>query len=266
MITRLRSSALLFSLLFLVELNGQAVEKQAIQPSVKYFYHFPSRVNSVITNSIVSVESYIVSVRADGAVVENNQSGTGFVVRKNWVMTSYHVLATEPSQLSDISLAVRVYDGHSFFPAKVIAIDFDDDLVILEVTETDLNNPKIIQHFNKTPVTFATKNDIRRMPRNFYTFRRFPGQGVYSPLRLGEYLAESNYVNRTSMPVIYGQIQGQSEHGFSGGPLIGPSGRVYGIPAITTEAFTYVVILNNVTNFLAKTEKFFADEKKKSKK
>ncbi|MEU4836242.1 MarP family serine protease [Streptosporangium sp. NPDC023615] len=154
----------------------------------------------------------IVKVQGIASTCRKHIEGTGFVYAQNKIMTNAHVVAGVDQDLQVTDYLNKVH------PARVVLYNPDRDIAILHVT--GLNMP--ILRFDGT----AKKGDDAIVAG-------FPhGQGyTLDPARIrvrqkagGLNIYESKDVVRD----VY-SIRGLVRQGNSGGPLLTPQGRVYGV-------------------------------------
>nr|WP_260407615.1 MarP family serine protease [Planomonospora venezuelensis] len=154
----------------------------------------------------------IVKVQGVASSCRRHIEGTGFVYAPNKIMTNAHVVAGVNQDLSVVDYRNNVR------PARVVLYNPDRDIAILHVA--DLNLPLL--RFDGT----ASKGDDAIVagfphgkgytldPARIRTRQRAVGSDIY----------ESKTVNRD----VY-SIRGLVRPGNSGGPLLTPDGRVYGV-------------------------------------
>jgi len=207
-------------------------EKQNI--TAQYFYKFPPHVQGVLTDSIVGIEISFQSVE-NNTVKTKIKSATGFLVGENVVLTSLHTFSDMPAIWPHA--LVRIYDGRNFFGIRVVSANPSVDLALILVVEEE-NGAK----FSKKPITFADFADKQKMPDHFFSFAfSTVGKDVYFPIELGRYLMETNLVGSEIFPKPLGIVGGNIESGFSGAPLIGPDGRVYGVLSRGGDAYALCI-------------------------
>ncbi|MEX1064172.1 MAG: serine protease [Candidatus Paceibacterota bacterium] len=248
-------------LIAVVVLSAKKVQGQYLPQAempkivVKYYYNFPAEVKDVLSNSIISVQ-----VRTEtmvGGVSEaRDTTSTGFVVDNDgFVLAALHSFGDVPSAWLNNSTKVRIFDGTNYLDSSLIGIDPNADLVLIKVEGT--NTPGV--KFTKKAVVMAENKD--NLPDHFYAVRFMPfGPGLYLPVKLGQYLLETNVTGGHILPIMMGAVDGTIEEGFSGGPLIGPDGKIYGVIVRRGEAFTYVVPLERASEFIRKGIKMFKGE------
>lgn len=186
-----------------------------------------------------------------GVMKPTTESATGFMVGDNTVLTSLHTFSDLPAVWP--SALVRVYDGKDFFKVKMISANPSADLALLVIAEVEGG-----VKFTKKPIRFADYVDKKKMPGHFYTFAfSTVGKDVYFPIKLGGYLMETNLIGNEVFPEPFGVVGGNVEKGFSGAPLIGSDGKVYGVVNRGSGAYVYVSTLEQIGSFLKESAERF---------
>lgn len=203
--------------------------------TAQYFYKFPTNVQSVLRDSIVGVEVSSLSIWG-GTKTTKVKSATGFSVGDNLILTSLHTFSNAPQTW--FPAKIRICDSQNFFNAKLVAVDPLVDLaLILVVDERGVK-------FSKKAVTFASSADKQNIPDHFFTFAFSTiGREIYFPMELGKYLMETNLIGNEILSFPLGVVSGNVEEGFSGAPLIGPDGKIYGVLSRKSDAYVYVTTL-----------------------
>ncbi|MBG0827255.1 MarP family serine protease [Planomonospora sp. ID67723] len=154
----------------------------------------------------------IVKVQGVATSCRRHIEGTGFVYAQNKIMTNAHVVAGVNQDLEVVDYRNNVH------PAKVVLYNPDRDIAILHVSGLDLP----ILRFDGT----AKKGDdaiVAGFPHGEgYTLD--PSRIRIRQRAVGSDIYESKTVNRD----VY-SIRGRVRPGNSGGPLLTPDGRVYGV-------------------------------------
>lgn len=138
--------------------------------------------------------------------------GTGFVISRDHVVTNAHVVAG----VSGPEVYTRIATGQH--PAKVVLFDPESDIAVLYVPGLDL--PAL--HF-AGPAPFGASAIVAGYPLD--------ASFTANPARVGrpEFASGPDiYNNRRVVRDIY-PIRATIRPGNSGGPLIAPNGRVYGM-------------------------------------
>ncbi len=238
--------------------RGGLIEGQTI--IIKYYYNFPTEVKEILSDSIVSVQVFLATV-SGGVIGTNEVSATGFVVDDEIVLVTLHDFGEIPSAWFTSSTRIKIYDGANYFDGSLIAINPNVDLALIKVEAAAASEVK----FSKKVVTFA--DDKSNLPDHFYAAKFIPlGPQFYLPIELGQYLMETSIVNGQVLPIMMGIVDGVIEPGFSGSPLIGPDGKIYGVLTRQGGPFTYVVPLEVVKNFIEKGIKLFKGKEEASAK
>lgn len=258
---RLEPRFLVFFLVFVLSLGAQEVgkgdanDKENKEPAAmaRYFYKFPPHIQSVLTDSIVGVEVSLQSAE-NGTIKSKTKSATGFLVGRNTVLTSLHTFSDMPAAWP--SATVRVYDGRNFFEVVKMSVKLSVDLALLVIARENGG-----AKFSKKPVRLADFADKQKIPSHFYTFAfSVTGENVYFPMELGRYLMETNLIGNETLPESFGVINGNTERGFSGAPLIGSDGKVYGVLSRRSDAYIYVTTLEQIGSFLKESADKFDEE------
>ncbi len=140
-------------------------------------------------------------------------SGSGFVYATDRIMTNAHVVAGVESP------RVRIPGDPSSYEATVVAFDADIDLAVLAVPG-----------LSATPLDFTEREAATGDPA---VVAGFPGGGelVAGPARIRAQIdarGEDIYGRAGVMREVY-SFRGDVRPGNSGGPLLAPDGRVYGV-------------------------------------
>ena len=152
----------------------------------------------------------VVKILGTAESCNRSSEGTGFVYARNRVMTNAHVVAG----VDDPEVIV----GSEALPAQVVLYDPDLDVAVLEVAGLDAR-----------PLRFARDAESG----DSAAVLGFPGNGPFDaePARIRS-------EQRLRSPDIYGQgvvfrevfsLYAKVRPGNSGGPLVSPGGRVYGV-------------------------------------
>ena len=142
-------------------------------------------------------------------------SGTGFFVSEDgYIVTSYHIIEDAKSILVEIAISdtVKEYD------AKVIAVDIENDLVVLKVDFDDKNNKSI--HYR------ISYNDIE-LGSSVFTlgFPMVETMGKSIKLNTGIISSTSGFMGNDHAY----QISVPINPGNSGGPLFDENGNLVGV-------------------------------------
>lgn len=235
----------------------------------KSFYKFPPAVEKAKEQSLVAIE-FVVPRLINGVMGTITMQSTGFVVSSDGsVITTMHSFGDVPSEWFNKMTYLRVHDGRGFFKAELQKFDWISDLAMIQINNWADNKKK----FKKTAVMIARTGDKKNLEafERLYAFRlAVLGDSIYDlPLTLGPYLRETN------IPVgdeginngVLGLVNGATESGFSGSPLLGPDGRVYGVIQRTSLVHTYVVTADGLSDFIKSSmetlEKRIAEAQKK---
>ncbi len=219
----------------------------------KSFYKFPPAVERAKEQSLVAVE-VIVPRLINNAIGTSTMQSTGFVINNSGsVITTMHSFGDVPSEGFHKATSVRIHDGSGFFEAELYQkYDWIADLVLIQVK----NWADVKGKFRKTAITIAEVGDKKNLETfdRLYVFRMAVSRdSIYdSPLILGPYLMETNVVVGGDEPehTALGLVNGQTDNGFSGSPLLGPDGHVYGVVQRTSSIHTYVVTLDELASFI----------------
>lgn len=163
-------------------------------------------------SGVVSAESSIVKIVGDAPSCGKQIEGSGFVFAPEHVMTNAHVVGgvTSPT--------VQIGGVGTYYRAKVVLYDPETDIAVLDVP--GLNAPSL--HFD----TSAKAEDDG-------VVAGFPEDGPFSAVAArirqemdaqGQDIYDQNTVTRDIFSLYSTVLQGNS-----GGPLLSPSGQVYGV-------------------------------------
>lgn len=236
---------LAFSLILTVT-NSYGQKSEAPPITAKYFYKFPTAVKRVLSESVVGVRVSFQSFKQGISEVQT-KNATGFVVGEGVVLTALHSFSDMPPVWRSQTTKVEIYDGENFFNAFMATCDPKVDLAFLSLTELEQNGVK----FSKTPVTFAGGKNKQNMPEHFYSFLFSTlGKNIFFPMEFGQYVMETNLIGDQVLPERLGVVIGTNEAGFSGAPLIGPNGLVFGMLILRGDAYTYVTTVEQAVTFL----------------
>ncbi len=226
--------------------NSYGQESKIPSITAKYFYKFPATVERTLFKSIVGVRVSFPSSKRGISEVETKDA-TGFVVGEGMILTALHSFSDMPAVWHSQTTKVEVYDGEIFFNAYMVTRDPKVDLALLSLTELEQKGAR----FSKTPVTFAGSKDKQNMPKRFYSFAFSSlGKNIFFPMEFGQYVMETNLVGDQVLSEQFGVIIGTAEAGFSGAPLIGPDGLVFGVLSLRGDAYSYVTTVEQTIAFL----------------
>ncbi|MFF3667434.1 MarP family serine protease [Microtetraspora malaysiensis] len=165
----------------------------------------------------------IVKIQGTAPTCRKRIEGTGFVYSRNRVMTNAHVVA-------GVSQELRVTDsGGSQHNARVVLYNPDRDIAVLYVPG-----------LNVTPLRF----DYTARSRDDAIIAGYPKGHGFTPLaariRIKQPAESYDIYNRHKVEREVYAIRGVVQPGNSGGPLLSPEGRVYGVifAAATDQAET----------------------------
>jgi S1-C subfamily serine protease len=154
----------------------------------------------------------IVKIIGTAQSCQRKIEGTGFVYAPGHVMTNAHVVA-------GVDSGPQVYTmGNGTYPAKVVLYDYRRDIAILDVPGLKL--PAL-----KFDGTAQTRDNavVAGFPKN-HPFTTRPARIRAKQKARGPDIYHSSQVTRE----IYA-IRALVEQGNSGGPLLAPNGKVYGV-------------------------------------
>ena len=162
-------------------------------------------------------------------VVNTNKAiGSGFAVGKNSIITNAHVI--EDAQ----SIWIETYSGEEY-TAYVYAADFDLDIALLIVTDTEF-----------VPLSKADV-DSAKIGEDIYTIGA--PKGLSYTLTTGAISAK----NREVDGYYYIQIDAPINTGNSGGPLLNDNGEVLGINTLkfnNSEGIGFAIPIDSAIEFL----------------
>ncbi len=229
-------------------------EKQ--NATAQYFYKFPPNIQIVLKDSIVGVEVSSLSMWG-GVRTTKVKSATGFSVGNSLIITSLHTFSDAPQTW--FPSKIRICDGQNFFNAKLVAVDPLVDLALILIVDEERAK------FSKKAVTFASSADKQNIPDHFFSFAfSTVGREIYFPMELGRYLMETNLIGSEILPLPLGVVSGNVEEGFSGAPLIGPDGKIYGVLSRKSDAYVYVTTLEQIPIIIKESKSELEKEAKEA--
>jgi S1-C subfamily serine protease len=222
------------------------------KPLTKRFYKLPVLVETVRQKSIVGIRVIIPRFNYG-----NNSSGphsfinVGIVAKDDGIIiTSAHTFGESQAEWYHENTSVFVYDESRAFTAKLIDLDPEADLAKIKIENLNEHMPP----FSKKAALFATQREKELISdfKNFYSFGFWyiGGTAFIWPHILGPYLMETNLFDDTVQPLEFGVVSASAVGGLSGGALIGPDGKAYGIISRTTQIHVYVTSLEEVKKFI----------------
>ena len=230
--------------------------KSDLPVSIKYFYKFPAKIEAVKSESVVGVVISFERLNEDGRINTEFNNLAGVVIDSDGlILTCYHGLPEYKAVALDESTRVKIFDGHRFFDAKLLAIDWTTDQAMLKVEPLEQNGFKFSKRAVEIP-TEIEKNVLAATAESFYVFRFLSrGEGCFIfTARLGPYLIETNVAGKILRVKPLGVLLNDIEGGFSGSPIIGSDGKIYGLAHGSSDIFTYVVTLEEIKEFISKTK------------
>ena len=168
--------------------------------TIDSIYSIPAAVNAAVSDSIV----WIRIDTTDG----DTRSGTGFVVRDDYIATCYHVI-----ERFDSGYVSSVYDNKKYLIQSVVAIDEAHDLAIIK---TDFRAPHVILGESDT----VSKGDTVYVIGNPDGWKGTLSQGVISAIRPNGFLDVKDTVY---------QMTASTGPGSSGSPVVNRHARVVAI-------------------------------------
>lgn len=195
--------------------------------SLLFFFHYSALAN-LDAAKLKQLKSAAVYITVESG--ESNQSGSGFLIHKNkntgLIVTNAHV----------VDLNINNQKLHVFFnsgtqkenklPAKIISLNYADDLAFLEITSDKL--PDVIALGDKTEVIETQELYMVGFPfgAKFATNRENPtvtiSKGIISSKKLD--------INDQILLI---QIDGDINPGNSGGPIVNKKGELVGVSVAT---------------------------------
>lgn len=220
---------------------------------VRHFFKMPQAVEQTLKDHIVGVSVAFYKRLDNGLVRQEVRNGTALVIsmvdKEAIVLTCAHILPELLATWFHETTSYAIYDGHNFFNAFMLGVDPSSDLALLRlaVEQGDVK-------FEKTPALLAGEQDRNKIPSNtefFYAYKFLSiGTNIFFPIRVGPYFSETNFVGDEILPSTFIVLGNALEGGFSGGPLIGPDGKVYGVISQITPAYTYAVPVEVIKTFV----------------
>ncbi len=228
----------------------------------------PIAVKKVKAESLVAVRVGIPHWEDDKGMHHDFFYGAGFVPSgwDGYVLTCLHVAGSHPANWVGESypLIVQVFDGQETFDAKMVSFNPYADLALLKVTTTSPSG----KNFTSKPAPIAEKtvgDPANPLPEKFYAIFFVPDHpSVYLTLQIGPLGVVTNALNVGIIRL--GILQGVVEHGFSGGPVLAPSGVVMGMITKTSPAFSYMVLVETMNAFLIESKRILEEAKAKEEK
>lgn len=233
--------------------NGQQIKS-------KYFDSLPPKVKRTVERSVVSVKISFRRLGSDVKIYLDKNEGTGFTVAANIVATAAHGATEYPAVWEDPNTKCEVYDGQNKFKCTLATVFGQTDIMTVEVKNLESGIK-----FSKSPVVLAETD--QNFPEIFYAVSfSSVGPNPYFLTKLGPYWSETNYFDDIIRPQTFGVVGGLVAKGFSGGPLIGPDGKVYGliierVPA-STPIHTLVSKVADIKKLVRETVNMLEKQKK----
>ncbi|CAN5171105.1 MarP family serine protease [soil metagenome] len=163
------------------------------------------------TDALTAAATSVVRITGNAYACGQSQSGTGFVVAKNRIMTNAHVVA-------GVSQPVVQIPGGGALAGRIVYFDPIDDLAIIAVSGLDAP-------------TLALSAPLTKGDDAVYDGYPFGGPFTTGPaqvLAVGSENVEDIYNTSTSPREVY-TLAADIQPGDSGGPLLTQSGKVAGV-------------------------------------
>lgn len=240
--------------------------------AVPFFTNFdqtiPDEAVKTRDESMVAVRILAFRLGMDQEIYEQQVSnGAGFAVLDGYVLTALHLLGDFPALWTDKSqnfpTTIQIFDGQNIFNAEVAYFNHKADLLLLKVDSPNGDGREFKQKPAKLALeTYSTDANFQKpkMPYDkFFAFSFFKNTpGFFFSLQVGPYYAVTNVIKEQMLANPMGIIQTAVEPGFSGGPLLASDGKVMGVIARSSNAYTYVILLETVQTFLELAQKQIA--------
>jgi len=215
--------------------------------------------------SMVAIRVLAFRLRMDQEIYQEQISnGAGFAVFDGYVLTALHLLGDFPALWTNgnpnFQTVIEVFDGENIFKAKTAYFNHKADLLLLKINSPNDDGREFKQKPAKLSFeTYSTEQNSKtpKAPYDkFFAFSFFKNApGFFFSLQLGPYYTVTNVVKEQVLANAMGIIQTSVEPGFSGGPLWAPDGKVTGMVARSSNAYTYVVLVETINTFLELVQK-----------
>lgn len=211
----------------------------------------PARAADDISAASRSVVRVVTVAMVDGEVVGFGH-GSGIAISPTRILTNAHVVESAAKYPDNVALGVVPSEGQKSYAAKLIAIDTNRDLALIEITGTRLpaaavytgpldSGADVVALGYPGNVDLATA----RSASDYITPR--------TPTRSEGNLSNTQSVDGVAMLVHTAKIS----RGNSGGPLVDQCGRIVGINSAITRAddgdspFAFAISTRELSRFLA---------------
>jgi S1-C subfamily serine protease len=163
----------------------------------------------------LAATSRVVKVQGTALSCDRSIEGSGFVFAPQHILTNAHVVAGV-----DQGLTVTLKDGQAFGPQQVQVVLYDPqvDIAVLYVPGLDLN---------PLPFDYQAQAGANAIVAGYpldHSFTQVPARIGGTQNAVGPDIYQTGQVNRQIF-----EIRAKVQPGNSGGPLLSPSGSVYGV-------------------------------------
>ena len=172
----------------------------------------------------------VVIVVSDGGEVTDFGHGSGFAVARNRVVTNAHVVEASVENPGGVTIGIVPSQGKRSYDARIVAIDFERDLALLELVEGALPPATL---YGGAPdegsqvVALGYPGNVDMVTAKTAADFIVPQQPTRSV---------GHYSNARSVRGVSALIHTASiAHGNSGGPLMDQCGRVLGVNSMITD-------------------------------
>ncbi len=206
---------------------------------------------SAVSRSVVRV---VTVAMMDGEVVGFGH-GSGIAISPTRIVTNAHVVESAVRYPNNVALGVVPSEGEKSYAARLIAIDTERDLALIEMTEGRVPPAAIYTG------PFDPGADVVALG--------YPGNVDLATARsAADYItpripvrSEGNMSNRQAIDGIAAVVHtAKISRGNSGGPLVDQCGRIVGINSFITRAdngdspFAFAISTSELTRFLAESD------------
>ncbi|MBN8846302.1 MAG: trypsin-like peptidase domain-containing protein, partial [Sphingomonadales bacterium] len=211
----------------------------------------PARAADDISAASRSVVRVVTVAMVDGEVVGFGH-GSGIAISPTRIITNAHVVESAAKYPGNVALGVVPSEGQKSYAAKLIAIDTNRDLALIEITEGRLPAAAVYSG----PLDSGTDVVALGYPGNVDLATARSASDYITPrtpVRSEGNLSNTQAVDGVAMLVHTAKIS----RGNSGGPLVDQCGRIVGINTAITRAddgdspFAFAISTREVSRFLA---------------
>ncbi|MDP3731139.1 MAG: hypothetical protein Q8R34_01445 [bacterium] len=227
---------------------------------VSFVRDIPGDVVKTKNESVVALRSSISAVNDIGSVYSQHFYGCGTVVWDGYVLSVLHIFGQHHPALwrgtDQYPTKATIFGGSDFFFAKVVFIDLTADLILLKIETPNergaVFNKKPVKIANTTYILDPTSGEPLVLYDKFWAFGFYTDYpGFFHTAILGPYRAITNSLEQNRLlPNLMGVVQGPTQAGFSGTPLLSYNGTMMGLVDATSTLNTWVVTVETINSFL----------------